>query len=65
MAEARNYLNEFPFNGMTSLPNLMKFYQVVQKLMGGQTDRQEGNLISLHFSFGKESRLKIQRWVNL
>jgi hypothetical protein len=26
--------------------------------MGGGADRQDGDLISLHFSFSKESRLK-------
>jgi hypothetical protein len=35
-----------------------KIYQLVQKLTGG-TDRQDGDLISLHFSFSKESRLEV------
>jgi hypothetical protein len=44
-------------NGITSVPNFMKFYQVVQKLLVGdththrQTDRQTGDLISLLSSF--------------
>jgi hypothetical protein len=46
---------------MTSLLNFIKIYQLVQKLLGGdtQTDRQDGDLISLTFLF-KESRLKIE-----
>jgi hypothetical protein len=47
------------FNDMTSLQNFMKIYQLVQKLGGGQTHRQNGDLISLRFSFRKENRLKI------
>jgi hypothetical protein len=45
---------------MTSLLNLTKIYQLVQKLLGRdtRTDRQTGDLISLTFLF-KESRLKI------
>jgi len=49
-------------NGITSLPNIMKIYQTVQKLLVGEhtdththTDRQTGDLISL-LSF-LESRL--------
>jgi hypothetical protein len=43
---------------MTSLLNFIKIYQLVQKLLRGdtQTDRQDGDLISLTFLF-KESRL--------
>jgi len=50
-------------NGITSLPNIMKIYKAVQKLLVGdtqtdrQSDRQTGDLISL-LSF-LESRLKI------
>jgi hypothetical protein len=46
---------------MTSIPNFIKIYQLVEKLLGGthrQTDRQNGDLISLTFVF-KESRRKI------
>jgi hypothetical protein len=49
---------------MTSLPNFIKIYQLVQKLLGGtprqtdeQTDRQTDDLISLTFLF-KESRIR-------
>jgi hypothetical protein len=54
---------EVTFNGMTSLPNFIKIYELVQKLLGGgedtdgRLDRQTGDLISLTFLF-KESRLK-------
>jgi hypothetical protein len=53
---------EVIFNRMTSLLNFIKIYQLVQKLLGGdtQTDRQTGDIISLTFLF-KESRLK-KRW---
>jgi hypothetical protein len=56
-------------SGITTLPNIMKIYEAVQKLLVGhtdthtntdkhrQTDRQTGDLISL-LSF-LESRLKI------
>jgi hypothetical protein len=54
---------EVIFNGMTSLLNFIKIYQLVQKLLGGtyrqtngQTGRQTGDLISLTFLF-EESRL--------
>jgi hypothetical protein len=56
----RKYRVEVTFNGMTSLLNFIKIYQLVQKLLGGthrQTDRQTGDLVSLTFLF-KESRLK-------
>jgi hypothetical protein len=43
---------------MTSLPNLIKIYLIFQKFMGGR-DRQDGDLISLHISFRKESMLKM------
>jgi hypothetical protein len=53
--------SKVPLNGITSVPNFMKIYQAVQRLLGGdiQTDRQTGDLISL-LSF-LESRLK---WKN-
>jgi hypothetical protein len=54
----RNHGVEVAFSGMTSLQNFIKVYQLVQKLMGGQTDRQDSDVICLHFSFRKESRLK-------
>jgi hypothetical protein len=38
-------------NGMTSLTNFTKIYQLVQKLMGGQTHRQHCGLIGPHFFF--------------
>jgi hypothetical protein len=56
------------FNGMTSLLNFIKNYQLVQNVLGWgggahrqtdrQTDRRTGDLISLTFLF-EESRLKI------
>jgi hypothetical protein len=59
-------VSKVPLNGITSVPNFMKIYQAVQRLLGGgdmqtdrQTDRQIGDLISL-LSF-LESRLK---WKN-
>jgi hypothetical protein len=61
----RKYGLEVTFNGMTSLLNFIKVYQLDQKLLGGthrqtdrQTDRQTGDLTSLTFLF-EESRLKI------
>jgi hypothetical protein len=40
---------EVPLNDITSVPNLIKIYQAVQKLLADdmQTDRQTGDLISL------------------
>jgi hypothetical protein len=57
MTEAmrKNYCIKVPLNGITCAPNIMKFYQVVQKLL--VADRQTGDLISLLSFF--ESRLKI------
>jgi hypothetical protein len=58
----KKYSFEVTFNGMTSLLNFIKIYQLVQKLLGGdtqtdiRTDRQTGDLINLTFLF-KESRL--------
>jgi hypothetical protein len=46
------------FNGMTSLLNFIKSTNWFKSLWGRQTHRQEDDLISLHFSFRKESRLK-------
>jgi hypothetical protein len=45
----KNYGIKVTFNGMTSLLNFIKIYQLVQKLMGGQTRSKDGDLISLHF----------------
>jgi hypothetical protein len=53
----KKYGIKVTFNGMTSSLNFIKIYQLVQKLLGGHTDRQTGDLISLTFRF-KESRLK-------
>jgi hypothetical protein len=50
----KKYGVKVTFNGMTSLLNFISIYQLVQKLMGGQTHRQDGDLISLHFSFRKK-----------
>jgi hypothetical protein len=56
-----DYCIEVPLNDITSLPNIMKIYQAVQKLLverdrHAQTDRQTGDLIRL-ISF-LERRLK-------
>jgi hypothetical protein len=40
---------------MASVLNFIKIYQLVQKLIGAE---RQDDLISLHFSFRKESRLK-------
>jgi hypothetical protein len=40
---------------MTSVLNLIKIYQLVQKLIGAE---RQDDLISIHFAFRKESRLK-------
>jgi hypothetical protein len=52
-------LFEVPLNSITSIPNFMNIYQVVQKLIVGDTERQTGDLTSL-LSF-LESRLKSGR----
>jgi hypothetical protein len=59
--ELKNYCIEVPLNGITSIPNFMKIYNVVQKLLVGdtQTDKETGDFISL-LSF-LESRLKKQK----
>jgi hypothetical protein len=44
--EIENYCIEVPLNGLTSVPNFIKFYQAVQKLLVWG-DRQTGDLISL------------------
>jgi hypothetical protein len=51
------------FKGTSFLLNFIKIYELVQKFMGErhtdrQTHRQDGDLISLRFSFSKESRVK-------
>jgi hypothetical protein len=43
---------------MTSLQNIIDIYQLVQKLIRGDRHRKDGVIISLHFSFKKESGLK-------
>jgi hypothetical protein len=56
----KKYGVDVTFNGMTSLLNFIKIYQLVQKLLGAthrQTDRQTGDLISLTF-LSKESKAK-------
>jgi hypothetical protein len=54
-------------NGITSVPNFMKMYHTVQKLLVGETqtdrDRQTGDLISL-LSF-LEIRLYKKFWEEL
>jgi hypothetical protein len=54
----KKYGVEVIFNGMTSLPNFIKIYQLVQTLLGG-THRQDGDLVSLTFLI-KENRLKMK-----
>jgi hypothetical protein len=51
----KNYGGVITFNGMNSLLNFIKIYQLVQKLT-----HKEYDLISPHFSFWKESRLKMR-----
>jgi hypothetical protein len=58
----KNYYIKVTFNGMTSLLNFTTIYHLVLKLIG--EDRQDDHLISLHFSFRKESRLKMYGQVN-
>lgn len=43
----------FVLNGMIALPNFIKIYKFVQKLMGrgGGEDRHQGDLVSLFFLF--------------
>jgi hypothetical protein len=55
----KNYGVEVIFSGMNSVLNLVKVYRLVQTLLGGETNRQEGDLVSLEFSFRKGSGLKI------
>jgi hypothetical protein len=43
----RNNCIKVPLNGITSIPNLMKIYQAVLKLLLGDTDRHTGDLIRL------------------
>jgi hypothetical protein len=55
----KKYGVEVTFNRMTHLLNFVEIYYVLQKLVvGRQAHRQEGDLISLLFSIGQESRLK-------
>jgi hypothetical protein len=53
----KNYCIEVPLNGITSIPNFMKIYLAVQKLLVGDTQthtyRQTGDLTSLLSFFGK------------
>jgi hypothetical protein len=51
---------EVTFNDMISIPNFIKIYQLVQKLLGGtdKTDISIGNPIRLIFLF-KASRLSM------
>jgi hypothetical protein len=41
------------FNAMTSLPNFIKIYRLVQKLIGGHTDRKVSSLASI-FPLGRK-----------
>jgi hypothetical protein len=41
----RNYCIEVPLNGITSLPNFIKNYQAVQKLLVGDADRETDRLV--------------------
>jgi hypothetical protein len=51
----KNYGVEVTFNGITSVLNFIQIYQLAQKLIGErETHRQDDDLLSLHFSFGKE-----------
>jgi hypothetical protein len=65
----KNYGIEVIFNGTTFLINFTKLNQFFEKLIGAHTDKQagthththtkDGDFISLHFSFKKESGLRI------
>jgi hypothetical protein len=61
----KKYDVEVIFNGMTSLLNFIKIYQLVQKLLGGdtQTDRQDGDLISLTSFLRKVAKRKKTRTI--
>jgi hypothetical protein len=55
---------------MIALLNFIRIYELIQKLIRGQTHRQESDLISVHLSFRKESELRnvsieIQRMLNM
>jgi hypothetical protein len=52
----KNYCFEVPLNAINSLPNIVKIYPAVQKLLVWDTHTQTGDLISI-LSF-LESRLK-------
>jgi hypothetical protein len=39
---------------MTSVLNFIRAYQLVNKLIWGQTGRQEGDLLSLFFFLGRK-----------
>jgi hypothetical protein len=56
MIEAKNSGMQVTFTGMISLLNFITVYQLDQQLLGAQ--REEGDLIRLLFTFGKESGLK-------
>jgi hypothetical protein len=58
----KNYGLEVTLNGMTFLANFIKKFPVGSQVDGGgggQADRQN-DIISLHFSFRKESRLETE-----
>jgi hypothetical protein len=58
LAGIKKYGVKVTFNGMTSQPNFIKIYKLVEKLLGWGAHRQNGNLISSTFFF-KKSRIKI------
>jgi hypothetical protein len=52
------YAVEMGSESMIYIPSSIKFSPGIRKLVGRYTDRQQGDLISLRFSFQfKESRL--------
>jgi hypothetical protein len=54
----KTYRVEVSFNGMTSLLNFRKNLPIGSKV-DRSIDTQDGDLISLHFSFRKQSRIKM------
>jgi hypothetical protein len=50
----KNYNSDATFSGLTSLLNFIKINQLVEKLIGRQIHRQEGDLINLLLPLGRK-----------
>jgi hypothetical protein len=50
----KSYGVEVIISDMTSILNFIKIYQLVQELMGAQTHRQDGDLISLFLALRRK-----------